>query len=272
LFFDLQREGREADVLREKERINTSTPLGVPKESFWMRTALVFFLGTLSLISSFETNTTGPATVGLWWWTWSSNTQVPSGTNCGVAFSGWSDPYQALQDSGGIKSRLPGRKYISLGGGDADGRFSSNDLTNIKNAIYSDAFYGYDGIVFDIEEGDSGLGDAFKSCFSAARSKGFSVLVTISYSAPYGIPDAANLMRSFFSNSDINYLSPQLYTTGTENYNQYGTIAGVQWSEYASAKATIIPSIVSGYLYDDAVSFFRSQGVTLEGYVQWAQS
>jgi hypothetical protein len=237
-----------------------------------MQHALVFLLGSLSLISGLETNTTGPATVGLWWWTWSSNTQVPGGTNCGVAFSGWTDPYKALQDSAAIKSRLPGNKYISLGGGNANGRFSYNDLTNIKNAIYSDAFSGYHGIVFDIEEGDSGLSDAFRSCFSAARSKGFSVLVTVSHSAPYGIPDAANLMRSFFSNSDINYLSPQLYSSGTENYNQYDTVAGVQWYEYASAKATIIPSIVSGYLYNDAVSYFRSQGVTLEGYVQWAQS
>jgi hypothetical protein len=143
---------------------------------------------------------------------------------------------------------------------------------NIQNAIYSGAFAGYDGIVFDIEEGDSGLSDAFKQCFRAARSKGFYVLVTVSYSAPYGIPDAANLMRSFFPNPDINYLSPQLYTSGTETYNQYSTIAGVQWYEYASAKATVIPSIVTGSLYSSAESFFRSQGVTIDGYVQWSQS
>jgi hypothetical protein len=230
-------------------------------------------LGFVTSISGLETNTTSasPSTVGLWWWTWSSNTQVPSGTNCGVAFSGWTDPYQALQESSSIKSRLPGRKYISLGGGNSNGRFSYNDLTNIRNAINAGSFAGYDGIVFDIEEGDGGLSDAFKSCFSAARAKGYYVLVTVSHSAPYGIPDAANLMRSFFPNSDINYLSPQLYSSGYETYNQYDTVAGVQWSEYASAKASVIPSIVTGSLYNDAASYFRSQGVTIDGYVQWAQ-
>lgn len=217
-------------------------------------------------------NTASASTIGLWWWTWSSNTRVPQGTNCGVAFSGWTDPYKALQDSSKIKSRLPGRKYISLGGGNSNGRFSSTDLKNIQNAIYAGSFAGYDGIVFDIEEGDGGLSEAFKSCFRAARASGYYVLVTVSHSAPYGIPDAANLMRSFFPNPDINYLSPQLYSSGTETYNQYDTVAGVQWSEYASAKATIIPSIVTGSLYNDAASFFRSQGVTIDGYVQWAQN
>lgn len=190
----------------------------------------------------------------------------------GVAFSGWTDPYKAIQDSSGIKSRLPGRKYISLGGGNSNGRFSYNDLMNIQNAINSNAFSGYDGIVFDIEEGDSGLSSAFASCFRAARSRGYYVLVTVSHSAPYGIPDAASLMRSFFPNSDINYLSPQLYTSGTESSNDYSTVAGVQWSEYASAKAVVIPSIVRGSLYSSAESYFRSQGVTIQGYVQWSQT
>jgi hypothetical protein len=190
----------------------------------------------------------------------------------GVAFNGYSDPTKAIQDSAALKSKLPGRKYISLGGGDSDGRFNYNVLMKIKNSIESGAFAGYDGIVFDIEEGDSGLSDAFKQCFRSARAKGYYVLVTVSYSAPYGIPDAASLMRSFFPNADINYLSPQLYTTGEETSNHYDTIAGVKWSEYATAKAVVIPSIVTGSLYSSAESYFRSQGVTIEGYVQWSQS
>ena len=79
-------------------------------------------------------------------------------------------------------------------------------------------------------------------------------------------------MRSFFPNSDINYLSPQLYSSGYETSNQYDTIAGVQWYEYASAKAAVIPSIVTSSLYSSAESYFRSQGVTIQGYIQWSQT
>jgi hypothetical protein len=97
------------------------------------------------------------------------------------------------------------------------------------------------------------------------------VLVTVSHSAPYGIGDAASLMRSFFSNPNIDYISPQLYTSGEEGGNDYGTVAGVQWWEYKQAKAAIVPSIVASYMYNDAQNYFSSQGVYTQGYVQWRQ-
>lgn len=42
-------------------------------------------LSILSNIYSLDIslNTTGPSTIGIWWWTWSSYTAPPSGTNCG---------------------------------------------------------------------------------------------------------------------------------------------------------------------------------------------
>jgi hypothetical protein len=203
------------------------------------------------------------------WWTWQSSVSVPPNTNVGVAFSGWADPNSALSDSNSVYSRLPGRKYISLGGGNANGRFTWSNLNSIESHINSGAFSAYQGIVFDIEEGDSGLLSAFNACFQAAKNKGFSVLVTTSHSAPYGIGDAANLMRSFFQNSNIDYLSPQLYSSGYEASNDYSTTFGVQWYEYASAKATVIPSICKYTYYDDAYNYFRTQGVTITGYVQW---
>lgn len=123
-------------------------------------------------------------------------------------------------------------------------------------------------------------------------------MVTISNSAPYGVSDGASLMRGFFPNSDIDYLSPQLYgkraqrckriiwsllliiiyiiyntciETGNESSNSYVTGKGVQWTEYASAKAAVIPSIVKASYYSDAKSYFKSKGVTTFGYVQWQQ-
>jgi hypothetical protein len=129
------------------------------------------------------------------------------------------------------------------------------------------------------------------------------VLVTISNSAPYGwffpfsfflfpfsvkkiilssfilpilfirtgIPDAATLMRSFFPNKNIDYISPQLYESGEEGSNSYVTGAGVQWTEYAACKAAVIPSIVQASYYNSAKSYFAGKGVTTKGYIQWKQ-
>lgn len=95
------------------------------------------------------------------------------------------------------------------------------------------------------------------------------VLVTISHSAPYGFQDAAVLMDSFLSSSHIDFLSPQLYTSGTETQNDYATSHGVTWQSYAGARPQIIPSIVTSNLYQDARNYFRNCGVNTTGYIQW---
>ena len=76
-------------------------------------------------------------------------------------------------------------------------------------------------------------------------------------------------MQSFFKDENIDFLSPQLYTTGKETTNDY-TFARVPWKDYATAKAATIPSIVHPSYYADAVAFFQRQGVTLKGYVRWS--
>jgi len=78
-------------------------------------------------------------------------------------------------------------------------------------------------------------------------------------------------MTSFFNNANINYLSPQLYTYGNETKNDYTITAGVSWRSYNTSRAKIVPSMVYASYYSDAVSYFNSQGVTLDGYIQWAQ-
>lgn len=190
-----------------------------------------------------------------------------------IAFSGWADPKKALSDSANVLNKLPAgaNKYISLGGGNINGHFTVSTVYAIADAINSGKFSAYNGIAYDIEEGDSNMEDAFRQSFAAAKATGLKVLVTVRHSAPYRIGDAVNLMRSFFSSSNIDILSPQLYTTGAESYNQYDTTAGVQWSEYCNAKAITVPSIVNSNLYGDWVGYMSSQGVTVSGYVQCAQ-
>ena len=144
-------------------------------------------------------------------------------------------------------------------------------LTNLDSGIKSNQLAGWDGIVYDIEEGDSGLAAAFATSFATAKANGLGVLVTVSHSEPYAVSDAATLMTSFFSNSNIDYLSPQLYTTGSETTNDY-TAVGTLWSSYATAKAKIIPSVVLGSRdYPTAQTYFSQYGITLYGYVQWTQ-
>jgi len=194
--------------------------------------------------------------------------------NLGIAFSGWTNPTSALRDSAPIVPGLPGKKYLSLGGGNHNGYWTANDLTVAKAACQNGDFTraGYAGIAWDIEEGDAGLSGPFAQAFIACRAAGLKNLVTISHSAPYGVPDAAILMAGFFPDPNIDYISPQMYTTGYETTNDWALTAGVQWQEYAKSKAIVIPSIVTGTLYDECERTFAAFGVTIQGYIQWAQT
>ena len=97
-------------------------------------------------------------------------------------------------------------------------------------------------------------------------------MVTISHAAPYGIPDGAALTRAFFTDPNIDYVSPQLYSSGTESANDYTPNMGMAWTEYAQSKAQVVPSIVLASMYADAKAKFQGWGVNTAGYVQWASS
>lgn len=215
--------------------------------------------------------------MGYWLWTYSSGDPLP-GANIGIAFSGWANVDTALADSASKMNQLVGKKFLSIGGGNSNGAFTASVLTSLNTAITNGKLASYDGVAYDIEVGDTGLATAFSDSFAIARNAGLEVLVTISHSAPYGISDRSQLMTSFFADENINYLSPQLYTTGSETENDYDTTGGVIWDLYAGAKPAIIPSLVSASYYNDssdigkdAVAFFQQQGVTIEGYIQWSQ-
>ncbi|MBL4660425.1 MAG: hypothetical protein JKY19_08715 [Alcanivoracaceae bacterium] len=209
---------------------------------------------------------------GYWYWTWDEGTPPPSKTTISIAFSGYSDVLEAIEQSKHVKDQLVGTKYIAIGGGNANGAFTKSKVEALTREINTGAFTGYDGIAYDIEEGDPNLEEVFAESFQAARTNGLQVLVTVSHSAPYGISDAAKLMTSFFTNENINILSPQLYTSGNENENNYQTSHGVCWSEYKDCKAAVVPSIVEASLYESAKQYFLNDGVTLEGYIQWTQT
>ncbi|MEJ2743664.1 MAG: hypothetical protein P8176_14625 [Gammaproteobacteria bacterium] len=213
--------------------------------------------------------------MGYWYWTWDSAAHTcPENVTIGIAFSGWNDVNTAIQQSQQVINDLHGSKYISIGGGEENtGYFNAQNLTAFTQAISNGQLDGYEGIAYDIEGGDAGLGPLFAESFKAAKSQGFKVLVTVSHSAPYAISDADSLMQDFFADDNIDFLSPQLYTTGEETANDYDLTSGTSttWADYSTAKAAIIPSIVTDSLYDSAKSYFTAQGVALAGYIQWQQ-
>lgn len=217
-----------------------------------------------------ERQTTGASLVGYYAWTWTSTPGLADAT-MSVAFSGWTNAENAIADSWNVYDSLRGSKFISFGGGNENGRFSQEGLAGIDAAISSGRVSAYSGIVYDVEEGDSGLADAFANSFALAKAHGFTVLVTVSHSAPYGISDAGSLMDSFLSSSNIDYISPQLYTTGEEPANDYATVQGYAWENYANSQPAVVVSIANASLYDDAVNFFQGIGVSLSGYIQWQQ-
>lgn len=211
--------------------------------------------------------------LGYWDWTWEPS-RAPSGATFGVAFNGWADPSQALSDSEDVYSSLIGDKYISIGGGNSNGRFTRSTLQALVSSINNGKFSKYDGIALDVEECDSGLESDFTQALAAAKAKGMKTMVTISHSAPYGCDDAGQLMQTFFADANTDYLSPQMYTSGEERTPDFDetTDAGVPFAEYTKSKAAIIPSIVDQTHYEAVKNFFSAKGVLCHGYVQWAHA
>ena len=207
---------------------------------------------------------------GYWHWTYHQSTE-PSNTNLSIAFFGSVDPATAIQQSLNVKQDMLGEQYICLGGGNSHGKWTSDAIEKIVAAVRAKDFAGYDGLALDIEVGASHLEEEFAQLFAVAQANDLDVLVTVSHSDPFGVGDKSTLMESFFGNSDIDYISPQLYTTGKETANDYDAV-GIPFSDYARSIAPVIPSIVRAEFYEDAVKYFKAQGVGLAGYIQWQQN
>ncbi|MDF5731972.1 MAG: hypothetical protein PUP92_29205 [Rhizonema sp. PD38] len=132
--------------------------------------------------------------------------------------------------------------------------------------------WGYKGIAFDIEECANGLANKFHEAFVAAKKNNLKVLLTVSHTAPYGAGDAKDLMKAFFADENIDYLSPQLYTSGNETDNDFTENMGVKWTDYVGAKAAIVPSIVQANMYQNAKDYFAKLRINTKGFIQWAQT
>jgi len=211
--------------------------------------------------------------VGYWALTW-QETAAPTNANLGIAFSGWANPSNAKEESEPLHDGLVGGKWIDAGGGNANGRWSSEWLGQWETTIKNGELSTWDGIVFDIEEcSSSGLAGNFASAFRAAKDAGLSVLVTVSHSAPYGCGDSDVLMKAFFNNDDVDILSPQLYTSGDEAQPEFDASDQLGWDDWRGSKGRLVPSIgchaVANGGYASAKEFFSQHNLEATGYIVW---
>lgn len=212
-----------------------------------------------------------PLFSGYYSWTWTGGTTAFNWAHFSVAFSGWMNTDNAIRESDTLHNKLAGDKFICFGGGNHNGRFSVAGINGINAAVLAGSLERYKGIVYDIEEGDAGLSSHLENSFNIAKDSGFVVIVTISHSAPYGISDSHAVMDTILGSSNVDYVSPQLYTTGYEGSNDYAITHGYRWEEYVGSKPKMLPSIVHHSYYEHTKEYYRAKGITTYGFIQWRQ-
>lgn len=214
----------------------------------------------------------GAGIVGYYSLSWTEKDSAPVNPDIGIAFSGWAEIYQALS-SGPMIDSLHGRKYLSLGGANVNGHMTVETLSSVAENINYVKDAGFIGVCFDIEstQGENKYIPAMEAAFKAVKDAGLKVIVTTSHSAPIKSGAAKQVVASWVKSDNIDYLSPQLYSSGKEKQPQTVTSSGVSWDVWKGAKATIIPSIVDGSHWEATNRFFQNQGIPLGGYLQWAE-
>ena len=226
-----------------------------------------------------------------WSWTDVNNPPRPRGpanANMGVAFSGWNSAERALGDYDPKKYRccppLPANKWVSIGGGNANGHFTvpvleklitPESMNIIKNSDYV-------GVMLDVEElvgPASSLIPLFKKFFELLKQEGKLIGVTTSHTGPYiaDTPkDAFEVIRFCTTYKDMYILSPQLYSYSGDSVVQleetyFCKAAGCVWGLFANTTAKVVPSVIDESHYTASLNFFSLKGIKIEGFIQWTQ-
>lgn len=179
---------------------------------------------------------------GYYKWTWSS-TQPPAGSwDIGILFGGES-PKQAIDININKASTITAaKKFLNLGGGLESGIWNITDFDYINQKLPDIKKAGWDGICFDVEVCTPGVSfvDAFKNCFAKCKQAGLQVLVTMSHTNPYqcqsGAGQGMDLVNSWIADSNVDYISPQLYSSGD-------ALEPSDLSMFKSVESKILPSI-----------------------------
>jgi hypothetical protein len=204
---------------------------------------------------------------GYYNWTWGGNGGGnPTGNwNIGILFGG-EDPITAIKNniSNSFKISAP-IKYLNLGGGDNPNGWSLESIEYVNSRLQDIKQNHWNGICFDVEACPTNVNfiSAFQKCFANCKNSGLQVFITISGTVPWacktGSGQGAELVNSWINDSNIDYISPQLY--GGDGR----TLVTSDLSKFSNSKAKIIPSIP--YAKDwDAI---QNLGIKPYGYIVW---
>jgi hypothetical protein len=225
--------------------------------------------------------------IGYYSWNWGAGSFGPSGANAGAAFTGYTEVKTAIdyypEGAAWCCPALAGEKWLTLGGGNSAGTFNAEALSKIANSaeyIKNNSLYA--GVLFDVEivyGSGSTIVNAFSAAFAALKEGGLKVAVTTSHSAPYmtDTPQVAvDLVKSWVKDSNIDFLSPQLYSSGMEGAPDFAETnnckaAGCTWDLYKGMTPKMVPSLVEESHYQATQTFYANMDITTEGFFQWKQ-
>ena len=67
-----------------------------------------------------------------------------------ISFSGWNDVNNALSDGQQVFNKLQGEKYLDIGGGNANGRWSADIINKLNSNMAQIKSTGYAGVCYDL--------------------------------------------------------------------------------------------------------------------------
>jgi len=229
-----------------------------------------------------------PEIIGYYSWNWGAGSFGPPGANAGAAFTGLVNVGQAIngypEGAAWCCPTLAGEKWLTVGGGNAAGTFSVDSINSIgwsAETIWRSTPL-YAGVLFDVEivyGNSSSVVEAFAAAFKNLKYGNLKVGVTTSHSAPYmtDTPEVAvDLVKSWVKDSNIDFLSPQLYSSGMEGAPDFAETnnckaAGCTWELYIGMTPEMVPSLVEESHYKHTESFFANLGIQTTGFFQWKQ-
>ena len=201
--------------------------------------------------------------VGYYSWNWGTGSIGPAiYPKVGIAFTGYVDVQTAIDGYNSLYCnycpKLSGENgpWITIGGGNDLGMYTKATLENVIRDINLIKKANYSGVVFDIEnvKGSSAeMIPLFRQAFARAKEWGLTTVVTTSHSAPTVTDtpqDAVDFQLSWINDTNIDIISPQLYTFGNETEPDWSPTwqctmpDGCEWWLYQNFKGIIAPSIV----------------------------
>jgi len=222
---------------------------------------------------------------GYYSWSWANGDAGPQGSNASCYFNGWNTVSQALAEWSSQTSPLQGEKYFSIGGGNQNGVLSAAILHQFIQDIDQVKSHGFDAVMFDIEKvtgAASDMNPIFANAFQAVQDAGMKVGITVSHSAPYDCDtpqDAVDFMQAFVADTNVDLMSPQLYTSGWESSPDFAVTgscaaAGCNWDIYQHMHSGMkfAPSIANADQYEAVEAHFTGLGLPTHGYFQWQQT